>query len=50
MGKQTIIEKIKEWLAGKCWEYFLKLNNLTEDEYIRQIKEQEEYHTEDLGG
>lgn len=41
MGKQTIFENIKEWLAGRCWEWFLKLNNLTEDEYFRQIKEQE---------
>ena len=41
MGKQTFIEFIKDWLAGICWKYFLKLNNLTEDEYFRQIKEQE---------
>lgn len=41
MGKQTIFESIKEWLAGKCWKYFLRLNNLTEEEYFRQIKKQE---------
>jgi hypothetical protein len=41
MGKNTIIENIKEWLAGKCWDWFLKLNNLTEAEYFSQIAEQE---------
>ena len=40
MGKQTLLEHIKEWLAGKCWKWFLKLNNITEDEYFRQIQEQ----------
>ncbi len=41
MGKQTIIGSVKEWLAGICWHLFLWLNNLTENEYFRQIKEQE---------
>ena len=41
MGKQTIIESVREWLAGICWHLFLWLNNLTENEYFRQIKEQE---------
>lgn len=41
MGKQTIIESVREWLAGICWHLFLWRNNLTENEYFRQIKEQE---------
>jgi hypothetical protein len=41
LGKQTIFGSIKEWLAGICWYLFLRLNNLTEEEYFRQIKEQE---------
>lgn len=41
MGKETIIDRLKEWLAGKCWRCFLKLNNLTEEEYFRQIKEED---------
>ncbi len=41
MGNKTFIEKIKIWLANMCWKYFLKFNNLTENEYFNQIKEQE---------
>lgn len=41
MGKQTIFESIKKLLAGICWHLFLRLNNLTEDEYFQQIVEQE---------
>ena len=40
MGKQTLLEHFKEWLAGKCWVWFLRLNNITENEYFRQIQEQ----------
>ena len=37
MEKQTIVDNIKEWLAGLCWDWFLELSNLTEEDYFTQI-------------
>jgi hypothetical protein len=40
MGELSLLEKVKQALAGLCWEYFLKFSNLTEDEYLTQIENQ----------
>ena len=48
MGKQTIFERVREWLAGVCWHLFLRLNKLTKEEYWRQIIEQEKLKESDL--
>lgn len=42
MGKQTIVEIFKEKIASIGWKLFLWGSELTEEEYFKQIHEQEE--------
>lgn len=41
MGKQTLWEKIKDKIASIGWHLFLWGNDLTKEEYWKQIYEQE---------
>jgi|SoiMetStandDraft_2_1073263.scaffolds.fasta_scaffold94811_2 hypothetical protein len=46
MGKQTFIDKIKDFIAGMGWQLFLWGNDLTKEEYWNAIYEQEKLHRE----
>ena len=40
MGKETLRDKIYKIIAHIGWKLFLFGSELTEDEYLKQIKEQ----------
>jgi len=48
MGKITIIQGLKQWIAGIGWRLFLWGNNTTAEEYWKQIYEQEKALNEPL--
>ena len=39
MGKQTLIEKIKGFISKKAFKLFLWANEMTKEEYWKQIYE-----------
>jgi len=41
MEKETIIKKIKQWIAGIGFSLFLWGNNTTEEDYWEEIYQQE---------
>lgn len=44
MGEETIIQKIKDFIAGVSFKLFLWGNGLTKEEYWKQIYEQEKQY------
>ena len=44
MGKQTLKQKIKDIVASIGWRLFLWGNNITAEQYWKQIYEQEKHH------
>ena len=38
MGEEDIFDKIKEWIAKRSFRVFLWASDLTEDQYLKQLK------------
>ena len=48
MDRLTLWEQFKETIAGIAWHVFLWASDLTQDDYINQIYEQEHKYREGM--
>ena len=39
MGKQSLLDRIREWIGGIAFDVFLWANRMTQDEYFAMILE-----------
>lgn len=41
MGKMSLKDRLKQWVAGKAWRLFIWGNNTTDEEYWNEVYETE---------